>query len=222
MEKEIRKYYILHTIIAQGLIKGYKGFESDGEFEVELSGGRWILPDGKELGSSWDVILNPEFSDLLWGVESKKVLQDIVLLTEDERVEYLSTFVSFEDDNEPPEQETEDYLVKDALMVTIIKSQEQTKSVSMQLFRYNCEGIHNSLKNIVHKSSVTELTMEDFIELNVQEKNMDSKLSGYLSENGKASFTVCPECGANDFVHVEGCSIYQRVEDDFIDEDDAC
>jgi hypothetical protein len=198
MERDVRKYYILHTIIAQGLVMGYKGFESNGEFEFELSDGRWILSDGKDLGSSWDIILNPEFSNLLWGEKSRMLLQEMVLLSEDERVEYLSKFVNFEDESEQPIQEDDDFLVKDALMNTIMKSQELTKSASMQMFRYNCESMYNSLKDIVHKSSVTELKMEDFVELNVQNQNMESKLSGYLNENGKASFTVCPECGVED------------------------
>jgi hypothetical protein len=225
MEDDIRKYWILQTMIAQGLNMGYNGFESNEEVEVEveLSKGDWILSDGTNLGSSWDIILNPEFSKLVWGEEYKTVLQDMVLLTEDERVEYLSGYVNFEDDNDSPKQDEEDNLVKDALMITIMKSQEMTKSASMQMFRYNCENIYKALKPLVKKTSATELVLEDFVELNVQSQEMEGLLSSYLNDNGKASFTVCPECGVDDFTHSENCSIYQRVEDRFLDnEDNAC
>jgi hypothetical protein len=34
----------------------------------------------------------------------------------------------------------------------------------------------------------------------------DGLITRYLNENGYANKTVCPECGVDDFCHVEGCT----------------
>lgn len=34
----------------------------------------------------------------------------------------------------------------------------------------------------------------------------------WLNANGFCNLTVCPECHVDDFVHIEGCKINQRLE----------
>lgn len=60
-----------------------------------------------------------------------------------------------------------------------------------------------------------ELPVEDYVKLavicNFLIEHDQYDLGAILNRNGKCAWTVCPECQVDDFVHVEGCKIGERI-----------
>ena len=51
------------------------------------------------------------------------------------------------------------------------------------------------------------LSAEDYKIMQQADIVLDGAVAGVLNRNGRANWTVCPECSVDDFTHVEGCSL---------------
>ena len=51
------------------------------------------------------------------------------------------------------------------------------------------------------------LSLDDYKILQEADILMDGLVAKVLNRNGRANWTVCPECCVDDFTHVEGCAI---------------
>jgi hypothetical protein len=49
------------------------------------------------------------------------------------------------------------------------------------------------------------LSKEDYQILEAADTKSDGAVARVLNENGCADFTICPECGVEDFIHIEEC-----------------
>jgi len=219
-------YFIIKNILIQALKAGYKKRETDGEISsLDMHNGSWRLSSGVELGSSWDIILSKDFANIFWKNDASENLQKMVIMDSQERVDFLRAFVDEDKVKEVIEAIESGDLYEapgDALMMSIRESLNRLKEYSIGLYKDSCQDTYDKLKNIVSKTSVTQLSEKDFIILNAMDRVMASGLSKYLSENGKSSFTICPECGCDDFTHTHGCSIEIKRSDWLINQNDGC
>jgi len=55
------------------------------------------------------------------------------------------------------------------------------------------------------------LTKGDYMILQKADIASGGRVGGVLSRNGHASWTVCPRCRVDDFVHVEGCPLAPKA-----------
>jgi hypothetical protein len=217
--------YVINKTILEAIKKGYKSEHSSSEdFFIDVNNGKWIMSDGYVLGSTWDVILSPEFAKILWEENYQEVLKELVVREEEERIIFLRNLLPNEESTFIDEQDLDDIKLSSSstLMQMIIESNEHLKSTSISIFRAVCEEQYNSLNIIVNKNSITELVYDDFLKLNWYNKMNDGALNNYLIDNNKKSFTICPECGSSEFNHEESCSIVYKSE--FLDdqEGDGC
>lgn len=209
-------FFVLQSIIRQGLENGYMGnlLSDPSIMSIENKDGNWILSDGTSLGSTWDIILNPEFAKVMWKDEHASVLTSLVLMSDYDRTSFLRDYVSRDEVVEPSvsvvEQEEKP---QDALMSFIMEGCGFLRDVSPGVFKESCETCYNWVKPIVSKTSVTELNETDIIMLNGANKASEGAVSKYLSHNGRQSFSKCPDCGQPDFNHTHGCSIESKVVD---------
>jgi len=216
----------LHTvknIIIQGFKGGYMSINNPKIIGgITMVNGKWHLPDGVEIGSTWDIILNPEFAKVVWPEDYQKHLMAMVIMSDGDRVEYLHSFFVEEKYVTPTSEAPEFVVSNDSLMSSIQNSLENLKEYSDSLFVETCNSTYERLKGVVSKTSVTELQEIDFIVMNSMDRVLRGGLSGYLNNYAKPSFTVCPECGVDDFTHVEGCSIDRKGGDYLISLNDGC
>jgi hypothetical protein len=63
------------------------------------------------------------------------------------------------------------------------------------------------------KKTPQELASMPYDDLYVEDYVSNGKLAQILNENGFCNKTVCPECGVDDFTHVEGCSKLELTDD---------
>ncbi|MEK6828872.1 MAG: hypothetical protein AABY15_02015 [Nanoarchaeota archaeon] len=190
------------------------------DLNVNMHGGRWKTPSGFDLGSTWDIILSKNFAVCVWGDKAEENLQKMVIMNSSDRIDFLKEFVK-EEKVEQMQEEVQE-APADALTTTIRESLARIKEYSIGLYHDSCKDTHDKLKDVVAKKSVTELSEKDFIVLNAMDRVMIGNLSKYLNENGKASFTLCPECGIDDFTHTSMCSINIKTDDWLIDRNEGC
>ncbi len=222
----MEEFFILKNIITQGLKSGYMKKQTLGEIGgLGMHDGKWILSSGVEIGSTWDVILSRDFAQSMWGESGLEKLTKMVVMTSQERVEFLKEFVS-EDrvvDVENSDKDGDLYEAPaDALTMAVRDSLSRLKEYSFGLYKESCQNTYNNLKGVVTKNSVTELLEKDFIIMNAMDRAMAGGLSKYLNENSKSSFTICPECSVDDFIHRSGCSIDIKTTDWLINQNDGC
>lgn len=219
MEEE---FNIISNIINRGIRNGYMGLDSNNE--ADMNNGRWLTLSGYDLGSTWDIILSPTFAEILWGENFKNNLQKMVVMNSKDRIEYLKDFVKeFTIIEEPDEKSDEDEeVIQPGLMGVIQISVQDIKEHSKELYSETCESMYLKLNPIVESKSVTELSELDFIKLNSSDQIMKKNLSKYLNDIGKGSFTMCPECGYDNFTHSEPCSITSKSNDFLISGNDGC
>lgn len=210
---------VFKEIILEGVRRGFKNESFDDSLDLELVSGHWILSNGVNLGPTWAVIFSPEFANTFWDTESQSVLQQMVIMSEHDRAEFLRQFLPAEYEIEDSGNALVEFSTKDSLMRIVMDSNESMKEESMYMYRNTCEQQYNELKKIVDKKSITELEMEDFVNLNLYDRWMNGAISKYLNENGKASFTICPECGVDDFTHIQGCSIQNKADNWIYDQE---
>lgn len=53
---------------------------------------------------------------------------------------------------------------------------------------------------------------QDYLELQRMDIATDGALRKFLNGHGHASWTGCPRCHVDDFVHVEGCALIPKIE----------
>ncbi len=219
-------YFILKNILIQGLKAGYKKRETGGDiFDIDMHNGNWKLSNGINLGSSWDIILSKDFANALWRENATTILQKMVIMDSQERLDFLKQFVDEDKVKEIIEAVESGDIYEapaDALMTTVRESLGRLKEYSIGLYKDSCQDTYNNLKDVVSKTSVTQLNSKDFIILNAMDRVMATGLSKHLSENGKSSFTICPECSCDNFTHTHGCSIDIKSGDWLIDQNDGC
>ena len=226
-------FYIIRKTISEAIKKGYKSNHHknlDDSFLVDVLNDKWVMSDGHIIGSTWEVILSPEFAKHAWGDNYQKVLTDLVIKDETDRILYLRNLLPAEmEDNDEEEKESETKEIElssnSVLMQMIMKSNEHLKETSSNIFRMVCEEQFRNLKPIISKNSITELEYSDFIKLNWYNRMSNGALLFYLEENSKKSFSICPECGSQGFNHSEDCSMLSKSEflheqDEYIEDDD--
>ena len=222
----MEEYFILKNIIGQGIELGYRSKLLNGKFSsIELSEGKWILSDGTDLGSTWDIILSPSFAEVFWtskNLDYKEKLQEMVVMTSQDKIEFLKNYmVQEKEQTSTPEEEAYEEPV-DALMRMIRKSLFKLKEYSEGTYRDNCDNNYKRLKKIFDKNSITELDMSDFIALNVSHGAMGEGFISYLNENHKSHYHKCPDCTMDNFKHDENCFVKAKVEDWLIEQNDGC
>lgn len=219
-------YFILKNILLQGLKAGYRKKETGGDInELDMHNGSWRLSGGIDLGSSWDIILSKDFANIFWRDEASTNLQQLVIMDSQDRIDFLRGFVDegkVKDVVEAVESGDIYEAPGDALMMSVRESLNRLKEYSIGLYKDSCQNTYDNLKNIVSKTSVTQLSGKDFVILNAMDRVMASGLSKHLNENVKSSFTICPECGCDDFTHTHGCSIEIKSGDWLIEQNDGC
>lgn len=219
-------FFVIKNIIAQGLKSGYMNKQTLGEIGgLGMHDGKWILSNGVEIGSTWDVILSKDFAQILWGDSGLENLTKMVVMNSQERVEFLKEFVDKDKvlDVEKSDEEGDLYEAPaDSLTMAVRDSLSRLKEYSIGLYKESCQNTYNNLKDVVSKNSVTELLERDFIVMNAMDRAMAGGLSKYLNENSKSSFTICPECSVDDFTHMDGCSIEIKTTDWLISKNDGC
>lgn len=218
----MENYYVLNNIIKQGFDNGYmKDLVKDASNKnLEMTNDRWML-GGFDIGSTWSIIFNPDFAKIIWGDDYQSHMTNLVVMQNQDRINYLRQFVKSEEDKVVREK-VETKAPVDALMSAIQDSQKNLKETSMLLFNNVCNDCYNDVRESVSKASMTQLTESDHIKMNGTDMAMNGGLAKFLNQNGKASFTVCPDCGVDDFTHTEGCSIYKKTNDWLFSQNEGC
>jgi len=219
-------YYILRNIIKQGLDKGYmSSVIKDAEHQtIEIFEDQWRLSNGFSLGSTWDIILNKQFADVMWGEDAGEHLMNIVVVSNSDRISYLKKFVK-EDSKEQVEEEEQEKVrhePTDALMAAIMRANEHLRENSEGLFKDTCDNCYAWVEPVSKKISVTALNENDYIMLNAANKATGGNVYDYFRQNGKAAFGVCPDCGKSEMKHDQGCSIEKKTMDWLIGQNDGC
>lgn len=220
-------FFIIKNIIIQGLKSGYiKNLSAADISSLDMYDGKWRLSNGTDLGSTWDIILSKDFSKHMWGSEGDNKIQQMVIMSSQDRLNFLKEFVVENKVHEIAEAEAKSTEIYEApvngLMTAVRESMSRLKEYSIDLYKESCQDTYDKLVGIVYKNSITELRANDFIILNAMDRVMAAKLSAYLNENGKSSFTICPECSVDDFTHVQGCSIDIKTGDWLIGQNEGC
>jgi len=193
----------------------------DSKKSIDIKNGRWIMSDERDLGSTWDILLSPAFAEVLWGENYQDNLVKMVVMSSEDRIQYLTQFtVDYSEDEE--EEKEEEEVIDDGIRGVIQISYQRIKEHSKELYEETCGSSYRELYPIIEKKSVTELVELDFFVLNNSDQKMRGNLAKYLNDIGKASFTLCPECGCDDFTHVDECSISRRSYDHLIGQNDGC
>jgi hypothetical protein len=215
-------FFVLNNIVTQGFKGGFMSINKKAVDGINMVNGRWLLADGAELGSSWDIILNPDFAKIIWKDDYKIHLTEMVLMSHIERVNYLHSFVKEEEKSE--QKTSSEFIVtsEDGLMNTIQQSLLRVKEYSEGLYIETCNSTYENLFLITNKTSVTELNEKDFLIMNSMESIMGGALAEYFARIAKPSFSVCPECGTKGFKHEEGCSIERKSNVFLTAQNDGC
>jgi hypothetical protein len=58
------------------------------------------------------------------------------------------------------------------------------------------------------------LSCEDYLVAQRADIIAEGAVADLFNRNGHASWTVCPKCGVDDFVHVEGCDLAEEGADE--------
>jgi len=217
-------FFVLKNIVTQGFKGGFMSINNAKVIdEINMVNGRWLLPDGADLGSSWDIILNPEFAEILWKDDYKTHLREMVLMSHMDRVNYLHQFVKEEKEREEQESNVE-FVVnyEDGLMDTIKVALLRIKEYSEGLYIETCNSTYENLYEISKKNSVTSLDEKEFLMMNAMESIMGGELAEYFKRAAKPSFSTCPECGFKDFKHEDGCSIERKSSNFLTAQNDGC
>lgn len=213
-------FHTLKQVITKGLRDGYMSINADFS-AINMINGKWVLPDGIEIGSTWDIILNPRFANIFWKENFEQHLVKMVVMNSEDRIEYLQQFVE-EESVVVDESEVAKFSADDSLMETVKFALQRLESYSKGVYVDSCNHSYKKLKPIIEKDSVTELSENDFLIMNSSDRTMGANFSTYLNNMGKYSFTICPECGFDNFTHVEGCSIVRKSGDYLINQNDGC
>jgi hypothetical protein len=215
-------FFVLKNIITQGFRGGFMSIKSAKVIkEMNMVNGRWLLADGADLGSSWDIILNPEFAEILWKDDYKTHLREMVLMSHIDRVNYLHQFVK---EDEAPVGTKSDFIIDypDGLMDTIKESLLNINEYSEGLYVETCNSTYGNLLDISKKTSVTSLSERDFLMMNAMDNIMGGGLSQYFTRSSKPSFSTCPECGKKDFQHEEDCTMKRKSDNFLLSQNDGC
>lgn len=216
----MEEYSTIKKVIIKGLRNGYMSFESSLS-NLDMVNGIWTIPDEKEIGSTWDIILSSDFAKAFWEEGHQEHLMKMVVMNSEERIQYLNQFIDDDIIIEEPEEEVEEK-IENGLMGIIQVSLQRIKEYSHDLYKESCEDTFQNLKPIIEKNSVTELKELDFLVMNSSNRVMSNALYNYLRDIGKESFTLCPECGQTGYNHETGCSINRRSDDYLIGLNDGC
>jgi hypothetical protein len=219
-------FYTLKNIIVKGLQKGFGPIrDKDIINSADLVEGNWVLSNGKNLGSTWDIILSPKFAEVFWGESYTEQLTKLVVMPSTERMEYIKQFVDTELDTSISDNPQDAFVVsnENLLMKILQESLIRLKEYSEPLYVESCNDTYNELQELDKKKSVTELSGNDFIYMNAMNRIMSFYgLAKYLNETGRGSFTLCPECGEIDFNHLRTCSITSQANTYLIDQNEGC
>ena len=216
-------FFVLKNIVTQGFKGGFRSINKKAVDGINMVNGRWLLADGVDLGSSWDIILNPDFAKILWKDDYKAHLMEMVLMSHIERVNYLHSFVKEESAKEEQNTSSEFTVTSDDnLMNAIQQALLRVKGYSEGLYVETCNNTYENLLGITKKSSVTELNEKEFFMMNAMEGIMGGALADYFARISKPSFSTCPECGLKTFKHEEGCSIERKSSIFLTAQNDGC
>lgn len=217
----MEEFFLLKNIILQGLRSGYMNKSVGKTEDVDMYSGRWRTTKGVDLGSTWDIILSKDFANCLWKEKADEILQKLVIMNSPERIDLIKGFV-IEESIQEVEVESVEETPADGLTMAIRESLVRLKEYSLGLYKDSCNDTYEKLSGVVSKNSVTELKERDFVVLNAMNRVMTGNLINYLSQNGKKSFAMCPECGGVEFAHEPTCSINVKTDDWLLDRNEGC